>query len=137
MELVIFRHYFTLLDNQLLKIRVIAAFSLKICATCKLGINTISPTNTATNPISVDQPYAGPAASCCSINGTHSICDNISNCISTCIRRYFIILKENPGSSVGRAVGSWVRSLVAAYIFKYFVKKMAFCKKEKNVTNWH
>jgi hypothetical protein len=36
-------------------------------------IYTISPTNTATNPISVDQPYAGPAASCCSINGTHSI----------------------------------------------------------------
>jgi hypothetical protein len=34
--------------------------------------HTISPTNTATNPISVDQPYAGPAASCCSINGTHS-----------------------------------------------------------------
>jgi hypothetical protein len=23
--------------------------------------------------ISVDQPYAGPAASCCGINGTHSI----------------------------------------------------------------
>jgi hypothetical protein len=36
-----------------------------------------SPTNTATNPISVDQPYAGPAASCCSINGTHSIKINI------------------------------------------------------------
>jgi hypothetical protein len=34
---------------------------------------TISPTNTATNPISVDQPYASPAASCCSINGTHSM----------------------------------------------------------------
>jgi TM2 domain-containing membrane protein YozV len=36
-------------------------------------VHTISPTNTATNPISVDQPYAGPAASCCSINGTHSM----------------------------------------------------------------
>jgi hypothetical protein len=34
---------------------------------------TISPTDTATIPISVDQPYAGPAASCCNINGTHSI----------------------------------------------------------------
>jgi hypothetical protein len=39
-ELVIFRHYFTLLDNQKWwKTRVIAAFSLKICATCKFGIN--------------------------------------------------------------------------------------------------
>jgi hypothetical protein len=39
-ELVIFRHYFTLLDSQKWwKIRVIAAFSLKICATCKFGIN--------------------------------------------------------------------------------------------------
>jgi hypothetical protein len=41
---------------------------------CPALYYTISPTNTATNPISVDQPYAGPAASCCSINGTHSIC---------------------------------------------------------------
>jgi hypothetical protein len=39
-ELVIFIHYFTLLDNQKwLKTRVIAAFSLKICVTCKFGIN--------------------------------------------------------------------------------------------------
>jgi hypothetical protein len=39
-ELVIFRHYFTLLDNQKwLTTRVIAAFSLKICTTCKFGIN--------------------------------------------------------------------------------------------------
>jgi hypothetical protein len=36
-------------------------------------VHTISPTNTATNPISVYQPYAGSAASCCNINGTHSI----------------------------------------------------------------
>jgi hypothetical protein len=34
----------------------------------------ICPSNTATNPNLSDQPYAGPAASCCVISGTHSIC---------------------------------------------------------------
>jgi hypothetical protein len=59
--------------NRLRRQTCIRSKESKSRPTNEWNIHTISPTNTATNTISVDQPYAGPAASCCSINETHSI----------------------------------------------------------------
>jgi hypothetical protein len=63
-----------------------------------INAHTISPTDTATIPISVDQPYAGPAASCCNINGTHSIWPNYISGMQTFASRPCRGLEESTGS---------------------------------------
>jgi hypothetical protein len=56
--------------------------------------------------ISVDQPYAGPAASCCGINGTHSICAYGRFCPKykgpgAAVGSIFIASKKSTGKFIG------------------------------------
>jgi hypothetical protein len=107
---------------------------------------TISPTNTATNPISVDQPYAGPAASCCSINGTYSIYIYIQ-CDSSIFEKVFIwflgqpVVWSEPNMSQievwSSPIYAWYQEFEFNFFFEFFLnfKRKNFKKKTSKNSN--